>query len=123
MSIEQKKSTLHNVMKFFMVSLMVMAGIMATTSAVTAQTETTNSQQVTTQRDSTVLAAVFIAGGIAFGLAALGAGIAVGNASSAAIGAISEKPSMFGQALIFIALGEGIMIIGFAMFFIMLGSV
>jgi V/A-type H+-transporting ATPase subunit K len=59
--------------------------------------------------------------GVAFGLAALGAGAAVGNASSAAIGAISEKPEMFSKSLIFVALGEGIMIIGFAMAFILLG--
>ena len=50
--------------------------------------------------------------GIAFGLAALGGGIAVGYAGSAAIAAIAEKPNLFGRAIIIVALGEGIAIYG-----------
>jgi V/A-type H+-transporting ATPase subunit K len=75
----------------------------------------------TNNQSSSNLGLGILGAGIAFGLAALGAGAAVGNASSAAIGAISEKPEMFGRSLIFVALGEGIMIIGFAMAFILLG--
>ena len=57
--------------------------------------------------------------GIGFGLAALGAGVAVGYSGSAAIAAIAEKPNLFGRALIFVVLGEGIAIYGFVIVFIL----
>lgn len=61
-----------------------------------------------------------IGAGIAFGLAALGAGIAVGSVGAAALGVLSEKPQMMGQALIFVALGEGIVMFGFVMAFLLM---
>jgi V/A-type H+/Na+-transporting ATPase subunit K len=60
-----------------------------------------------------------LARGLGFGLAALGAGVAVGYAGSAAIAAIAEKPNLFGRALIFVVLGEGIAIYGFVIVFIL----
>jgi V/A-type H+-transporting ATPase subunit K len=60
--------------------------------------------------------------GLAFGLGCLGAGIAAGSASSAAIGALSEKPSMFGTTLIFIGICEGFMIFGFVMALLIMGA-
>ncbi len=71
---------------------------------------------------STALAAApesVLGAGIAFGLAALGAGVAVGYAGSAAIAAIAEKPNLFGRALVFVVLGEGIAIYGFVIVFIL----
>lgn len=46
------------------------------------------------------------------GLACIGAGIAVSHSASAAIGAISEDPKVFGKALIFVALAEGVALYG-----------
>jgi V/A-type H+-transporting ATPase subunit K len=45
-------------------------------------------------------------------LAALGAGYAVGKVGTAAIGALAEKPELFGRLLIFVGLAEGIAIYG-----------
>ncbi len=45
-------------------------------------------------------------------LAALGAGFAVGKVGTAAIGALVEKPELFGRLLIFVGLAEGIAIYG-----------
>jgi V/A-type H+-transporting ATPase subunit K len=45
-------------------------------------------------------------------LAALGAGFAVGKVGAAAIGALAEKPELFGRLLIFVGLAEGIAIYG-----------
>jgi len=45
-------------------------------------------------------------------LAALGAGFAVGKVGTAAIGALAEKPELFGRLLIFVGLAEGIAIYG-----------
>jgi len=46
------------------------------------------------------------------GISCLAAGWAVGRVGSAAIGAVSEKPEMFGRALVFVGLAEGIAIYG-----------
>lgn len=54
----------------------------------------------------------FIGAAVSTGLAALGAGIAVANVGTAAIGAIAEKPELFGRLLILVGLAEGIAIYG-----------
>jgi F0F1-type ATP synthase membrane subunit c/vacuolar-type H+-ATPase subunit K len=54
----------------------------------------------------------FIGAGLAVGLAGFGSSIGMGNASSAAIGAISEDQSLFGTALIFVVLIEAVAIYG-----------
>jgi V/A-type H+-transporting ATPase subunit K len=45
-------------------------------------------------------------------VAALGAGFAVAKVGTAAIGALAEKPELFGRLLIFVGLAEGIAIYG-----------
>jgi len=62
----------------------------------------------------------FLGAAIATGLAAIGAGIAVGIAGAAAIGAIAEKPDLLGRTLIFVGLAEGIVIYGLIISFIIL---
>lgn len=54
----------------------------------------------------------YIATGLSTGLACIGGGIAVAHGSAAAIGAITEDPKIFGRAMIFVVLGEGIAIYG-----------
>ncbi len=51
----------------------------------------------------------YIGAAAATGISCIGGGIAVGNAAPAAIGATSEDPKAFGKAIIFVALGEGIL--------------
>lgn len=53
-----------------------------------------------------IAAAVSIAGGL------LGAGFAVGKVGSAALGAASERPELITPALLFVAMGEGIGVLG-----------
>ncbi|QEN09815.1 ATPase [Oceanispirochaeta crateris] len=64
-----------------------------------------------------------IAAAIAFGMGAIGAGIAISNVGAAAMGAIGEKPEIAGQALIFIALAEGLVVFGFITALMILGKV
>ncbi len=64
-----------------------------------------------------------LAAAAAFGLGAIGAGIAIAHVGAAAMGAIAEKPQVGGQALIFIALGEGIVIFGFITAIMIMGKV
>ena len=54
----------------------------------------------------------YIAAALAVGSSGIGGGIAVASASSAALGAISEDGSVFGKALIFAGLAEGIALYG-----------
>lgn len=54
----------------------------------------------------------YVAAALATGLAALGAGLAVASVGSAAVGALAEKPEVFGRALVFVGLAEGIAIYG-----------
>jgi len=54
-----------------------------------------------------------IAAAIAFGLGAIGAGIAISHVGAAAMGAVAEKPQIASQALIFVALAEGLVVFGF----------
>lgn len=65
----------------------------------------------------------FIAAAVAFGFGALGAGIGIANVGAAAMGAVSEKPEIAGQALIFIALAEGLVVFGFITALIILGRI
>lgn len=64
-----------------------------------------------------------MAAAAAFGLGAIGAGIAIGNVGSAAMGAIGEKPEIASQALIFVALAEGLVVFGFITALMILGRV
>ncbi len=64
-----------------------------------------------------------IAAAIAFGLGAIGAGIAISHVGAAAMGAIAEKPEIAGQALIFVALAEGLVVFGFITALMILGKV
>jgi len=49
---------------------------------------------------------------IATGMSSLGAGFAVAKVGTAAVGALAEKPELFGRLLIFVGLAEGIAIYG-----------
>ncbi len=65
---------------------------------------------------------ICLAAALAFAMGALAAGIAIGNVGSAAMGAISEKPELASQALIFIALAEGLVVFGFIIALMILGK-
>lgn len=54
----------------------------------------------------------FAAAALATAASSIGAGLAVARVGSAAIGALAEKPELFGRLLIFIGLAEGIAIYG-----------
>jgi len=82
-----------------------------------------SADKVKTESSALGLGLGLIAAAIAFGLGALGAGIAIGNVGSAAMGAIAEKPELAAQALIFIALGEGLVVFGFVTALMIIGKV
>ena len=66
-----------------------------------------------------------IGAGIAVGLAAIATGLAQARIGSAGIGAITEKPELMGRVILFLAIPETLVILGFAvaaMIIILLGG-
>ena len=63
-----------------------------------------------------------IAAALSTGLSGIGGGIAVSASAAAAIGAISENDKVFGKALLFVALAEGIALYGLLISFQILGK-
>jgi V/A-type H+-transporting ATPase subunit K len=62
-----------------------------------------------------------IGAGIAVAGSSLGAGIGVSYTGSAALAAISEKPEMFGRAMVVVGLAEGIAIYGLVIAIMLIG--
>ncbi|MEJ2703514.1 MAG: ATP synthase subunit C [Sedimentisphaerales bacterium] len=87
----------------------------------TAAGQTIEPEMSSTKAD--VMKYGLVAAALAFGLGAVGAGIAIAHVGAAAIGAVAEKPQIAGQALIFVALAEGLVIFGFITALMILGKV
>lgn len=64
----------------------------------------------------------FLAAALAFGAAAVGAGLAVGRAGSSGLAATAERPEMRTTAIIITALGEAIAIYGIVVAILILGA-
>ena len=62
--------------------------------------------------DPSVLRWGYVSAAASAGLAALGAGYAVAQVGTAALGALAEKPELFGRVLVLVGLAEGIAIYG-----------
>jgi V/A-type H+-transporting ATPase subunit K len=63
-----------------------------------------------------------MAAAIAIGLTGIATGIAQGMIGSAAAGAVAEKEDLFMKMLLYIAIPETIIVLGFAIAFIILGK-
>ncbi len=63
------------------------------------------------------------AAAVAIALSVLGAGYAVGRIGSAAMGAAAEKPELLTRSLIFVALAEGLAVLGFAVAMLLLQKI
>lgn len=78
---------------------------------------------VPTTESSSNLMWVVISAAVAFSFGAIAAGFAISHVGAAAMGAMSEKPEIGSQALIFIALAEGLVVFGFITALMILGKV
>ena len=110
-----KKALALNVIAFFGI-LIISQIVLFTGTAMAAET--------TTSGGATGIAAGlgYIGAALATGLSGIGGGIAVANAASAALGAISEDSSVLGKSLIFVGLAEGVCLYGFIMSFMIIGK-
>lgn len=65
---------------------------------------------------------IVLSGALAFGMAAIAAGIGLAYVGAAAMAAIAENPKMRTSAFIFLGMVESIVIYGMVMLFIILGA-
>ncbi len=112
------KKTLKSIMKFGVISslisiFVISAGILIfSASKVYSQDTSAEQKPAVTQVSDKVISFAYLAAAIAVGVGSIGAGIAVSVTGSAALGAISENPKIFGAAMVFVGLAEGIAIYG-----------
>jgi V/A-type H+-transporting ATPase subunit K len=112
------------------ISVLIMLGIMFMFGAISisgvfaqeTENETEEAREISANR-AEVMKWGLLGAAIAFGFGAIGAGIAIGNVGAAAMGSIAEKPEIASQALIFIALAEGLVVFGFITALMILGKV
>ncbi|MGQ4834126.1 MAG: ATP synthase subunit C [Candidatus Asgardarchaeia archaeon] len=71
-----------------------------------------------TQEEATFFTYKFLSMAMAVSLPAFAAGYAVAKTGSSAVASITEKPELFGKAVIFVGLAEGIAIYGLLVAFL-----
>lgn len=120
-----KSNIINSVMVLFV--LLAVVGTWFCSTALGAEAADVNEHaeltEVTVPIDPEVSKYGLVAAAVAFGLGAVGAGLAISHVGAAAMGAVAEKPEIAGQALIFVALAEGIVVFGFITALMILGKV
>lgn len=100
-----------NIISVFSVCVLIFAVSASSVIRADAAEESGSAQETAASGDNN-MGLGLLAAALATGISGVGAGIAVASSASAAIGAISENPKVFTQALIFVALAEGIALYG-----------
>lgn len=95
-----------------LVALTLVVGIAATTLLWTSRVAFAAAAANGAPTDASLTGWAMLAAAASAGLGALGAGYAVARVGSAAVGAIAEKPELFGRVLVLVGLAEGIAIYG-----------
>ncbi|MCL2058496.1 MAG: ATP synthase subunit C [Oscillospiraceae bacterium] len=104
-------------------TIVLMSGVGAGSVAAAAGAEAAGPGAAAATGGNSSYGLAYIAAALSTGLATIGAGIAVANTGSAALGAISEDQSLLGKSLIFVGLAEGIAIYGLIVSMMILGYV
>jgi len=89
----------------------------APATAAATTTSSSSSSSTSSSADS-----AFIGAAIAVAGSSLGAALAVAYTGSAALAAVSERPELFGRALVIVGLAEGIAIYGLIVAIILIGK-
>jgi len=110
------------VLSFALTALvLVVSGFLLAPPLFAAETQTAPAVEASSSGGD--LAWAVMAAAIAFSCGAIAAGFAISHVGAAAMGAMSEKPEIGSQALIFIALAEGLVVFGFITALMILGKV
>jgi len=101
-------------------SVVLLLSFMALAFVVAGLTDVAFAQEEETGRMSD--GSKLIGAGIAFGVAAGGAGVGLGQVGAAGLAVISENPALQSKVFIFVGMVESIAIYGIVMMFIILGQ-
>ena len=104
---------------FGLAALIVVLTLVTVTQAVVPMQEVTNGLTGGTPKE----VGYAIGAGLAIGVAGCGAGIGMGIVSASAIGAIVEKPEVFGRTMIFVVFIEAIAIYGLVIAIMLIGNI
>lgn len=119
-----KKAFAANICSFFAVMLICAALPLGMKASAEAEANSAApiavSEEAEEDGEADTSGLLYIASALAVGLGAIGGGIAIAAAAPAAIGAVSENPKTFSNALIFAALGEACALYGFVVALLML---
>jgi V/A-type H+-transporting ATPase subunit K len=91
----------------------VLVGVILTAAVVMAE-ETARAGAATDMVSAYKSIGLGVAAAFAIAVSVLGAGQAVGRIGSAALGAAAEKPELLTRSILFVALAEGLAVLGFA---------
>jgi len=80
-------------------------------------------EQIAQPQTSTGKGIALLGAAMATAGSSLGAGVALSGVGAAAIGAVTEKPGMFGLTLVYVGLAEGIAIYGIVISIMILGRI
>lgn len=105
-------------MKMKPLSILLLATMVVSLSGLTGVAYAAEDDATASSGDSLKL----LGAGLAFGLAAFGAGIGLGQVGSAGLAVISENPALQSKVFIFVGMVESIAIYGIVMMFIILGQ-
>ncbi len=105
-----------------LVGTMAIMFLIGTVAVVRGYAQEAGPAAAITEQQARVAIVGLIAAAVAFGFGALGAALAISNVGAAAMGTIGEKPEVAGQALIFVALAEGLVVFGFITALMILGK-
>jgi V/A-type H+-transporting ATPase subunit K len=105
--------------KLVNLALMIGGGVLV----VLAATTTTASAAVVVAATPSYAGQALMGAAISVAGSSIGAAIAVAYTGSAALAAISERPELFGRAMVFVGLAEGIAIYGLVVAIILIGKV
>jgi V/A-type H+-transporting ATPase subunit K len=102
----------------YLIVAVVLASLMVVGSTATAVEE--ESIDPTVREGTYSMTEVYVTVGLAsaaaftMSISILGAGFAVGKVGAAALGAAAEHPELLARSLLFVALAEGLAVLGFA---------
>ena len=103
-----------NLVLLFASAVLVFLALTASPSS--AQAASGSTSTTASSGDALIGAAIAVAG------SSIGAAIAVAYTGSAALAAISERPELFGRAMVIVGLAEGIAIYGLVVAVILIGK-
>ena len=96
----------------YVLAAMLFVALLAT-PAVSAESHEADNENTVDAAKNTAYGYMAIGAGLAIGLAGIGTGIAQSHTGAAAVGAVAEDRSNFANSLIFIAIPETVVILGF----------